>query len=225
MVMMLILAFLVFPLLLWVPIVFAVQAVNRIIVSKSVGLRAAFVIGVCALLPVQWWAELQYREIEAAVAQLPSSQRHQAAALLKVVPRTYMAERLAGAFFKYHNYEEMVLDGWRPPLHDPLVNISLWQRKGTYANPLVVDGLSCKKANWLTCQALFYHQLFPALPIKADCACNQTYDGEGYFFWQPQWNNLAASRRVQEELIKQEMIKSKGMYRTHFPQVGSAARL
>ena len=176
-VMALFLFFLVLPLLLWVPVVFGVQAVGRMVRSHSRGLQTVFLIGACALLPVQWWAEQQYRAIEAAVATLPPSQRHTAAALARVVPRTYMAERLAGALFKYHNYAEMQFDGWRPPLHDPLVNVSLWLHGAHGGNPLVVGAIDE--------QAAFYHQLFPALPIKADCTCNQTDDGNSYRDWVP----------------------------------------
>jgi hypothetical protein len=181
----LLLSFLLFPLLLWVPVVFAAQALNWIADNALPGSRVVFAVGVLALFPVQIWAELQYREIEAAVARLPVSQRHQTDALARVVPRSYMAERLAGAYFKYHNYPEFALDGWRPPLHDPLVNICLWSRKSKVwtngamreDNPLLVG--------WKDEQATLYHQLFPELPIKADCTCNQTYDGESYRNWVP----------------------------------------
>ena len=175
----LLLCLLLFPMLLWVPVVFAAQVLNSVASSPLPGSSVVFMLGISVLISVQFWAERQYQEIEAEVASLPVSQRHQAAALVRVVPRTYMAERLAGALFKYHNYEEMVLDGWRPPLHDPLVNLSIWSREkqGLIGNLLRVGGLEE--------QAAFYHQLFPNLPIKADCTCNQTDDGESYREWVP----------------------------------------
>lgn len=228
---MLLFSFLVFPLLLWVPAVFAVQALNRTLVSRLPRAKVVFGVGVLTLLPIQLWAELQYREVEAAIASLPASQRRRAAALARVVPRNYIAERLAGAYFKYHNFPEFILDGWRPPLHDPLVNLCLWAHhaQNLAGNPLSVFHLNVEKDSLrgsLKQQALLYHLLFPRQSIKADCACNQTYNGEGYFFWEPQWNNPEASRRVQEELAKQElMIKSKGTFSTHFPEVDSTARL
>ncbi|GAB3587816.1 hypothetical protein [Hymenobacter daeguensis] len=180
-----VLFFLILPLLLWVPVLFAAQVLDRAASSALPGSSVVFMAGVLALVPVQLWAERQYREIEAAVASLPTSQRHQAAALIRVVPRNYVAERLAGALFKYHNYPEFIFDGWRPPLHDPLVNVSLWSRSGMNyskagareANPLLV-GL-------IDSQAVFYHQLFPQLPVKADCTCNHTDDGESYRKWIP----------------------------------------
>ena len=83
-------------------------------------------------------------------------------ALARVVPRTYIAERLAGALFKYHNYPELVFDGWRPPLHDPLVNISLWRRKGRYANPLIMyywDAKTAQSSGSLEKQVALYRYL------------------------------------------------------------------
>jgi hypothetical protein len=154
-----------------------------------------FLLGIVPLLVAQAWAEQQYRAVEAAVAQLPQYQRRLPAVLVKVVPRTYMAERLAGTLFKYHNYMGDY-DGWRPPLHDPLVNVSIWSRGGTNydkagvreANPLLLGYQDARWKEFVTSidsQAVFYHQLFPQLPVKADCTCNQTYDGESYRKWIP----------------------------------------
>ncbi|GAB2857643.1 hypothetical protein GCM10027044_16960 [Hymenobacter ruber] len=187
--------FFLLPVLAWVPVLFAGQALRQAWRSELPGGRVVFGLGMVPLLVAQGWAEQQYRDVEAAVAQLPPAQRRQPAALVRVVPRTYIAERLAGKLFKYHNYEDDN-DGWRPPLHDPLVNISLWSRGGMAyikpgvreANPLLVGYWD---ARWkvlvssIDSQAVFYHQLFPNLPVKADCTCNQTYDGESYRKWIP----------------------------------------
>jgi hypothetical protein len=208
--------FLLIPVLAWVPVVFAGQALRRAWQSELPGGRVVFGLGVVPLLVAQGWAEQQYRAVEAAVAQLPPDQRRQPAALARVVPRTYMAERLAGTLFKYHNYEDGY-DGWRPPLHDPLVNVSLWSRGGMgytkpgarEANPLLVGYWDVRWKVLVTSidsQAVFYHQLFPELSVKADCVCNQTYDGESYLKWQP-WRNSreadAALRMKRKELLKQ----------------------
>ena len=188
--------FFLLPMLAWVPVVFAGQALRRAWRSDLPGARIIFALGMMPLLVAQAWAEQQYRAIEAAVAQLPQNQRRDAAALVRVVPRTYVAERLAGTLFKYHNYEESVLDGWRPPLHDPLVNISLWMRGGMAytkpgareANPLLLGYRDVRWKELVTStdsQAAFYHRLFPTLPIKTECVCNHTYDGESYRSWVP----------------------------------------
>jgi hypothetical protein len=202
--------FLLLPVLAWVPVVFAGQAARRAWRSELPGARVVFGLGMVPLLVAQGWAERQYRAVEAAVAQLPAEQRRQPAALTRVVPRNYIAERLAGTLFMYHNYEDDN-DGWRPPLHDPLVNVSLWSRGGMdynlnygrnnvrMANPLLVyywDAGKGMMTGSLESQVTLYHDLFPELPIKADCTCNHTYDGESYLEWKPELNSRAADARL-----------------------------
>ena len=170
--------FLGFPLLMWAPVVFGIQVVRRAWVSLLPAARWVFGAGMLPLLLAQVWAWGQYRQVEAAVATLPVAQRHQAEPLLRVVPRTYMPERLAGQLFKYHASPEMIFDGWRPPLHDPLVNVCMVMGFVTqYAAPLTIGDINT--------QAAFYHQLFPNEPIKVDCACAHTGDAEGYYVWKP----------------------------------------
>ena len=97
--------FLFLPALAWVPVWFAAQAIGRAMNNKLPGGRVAFVLGVVPLLVAQGWAEQQYRAIEAAVAKLPTGEQRQPASLVKIVPHSFVAERLAGALFKYHNFE------------------------------------------------------------------------------------------------------------------------
>jgi hypothetical protein len=170
--------FLVFPLLMWTPGVFGVQVVRRAWHSQRPGARWVFGVGMLPLLLAQGWAWQQYRQVADAVATLPPAQRHQAEPLLRVVPRTYMAERLAGQLFKYHASSEMIFDGWRPPLHDPLVNVCLWANSATgYTAPLTIGDINL--------QASFYHKLFPLEPVKVACACAHIGDAETYYAWQP----------------------------------------
>lgn len=172
--------FLLFPLLFLVPTFFAVQLLKRGVLNALPMGRLAFGLGVAALLPAQLWVEWQYRAVEAAVARLPAGQQQDLAALDQVISRTYVAERLAGAFFKYHNYLEFIYDGWRPPLHDPLVNVSLWLRPVGGARPS--NPLDMRNVDK---QVALYQRLFPGLPVKADCICTQTRDGRTYLYWQP----------------------------------------
>lgn len=178
--------FLVFPLLLLLPTFFGLQLLRRGLFSSLRGGRLAFGAGVLALLPVQLWAEWQYRAVADAVAQLPPAQRENVAELARVVPRSYMAERLAGAYFKYHNSANFAEDGWRPPLHDPLVNVCLWLPRNTslWANPLAMT----VSTHDLEAQVALYQRLFPERPIKVGCVCTRIGDAEGYFYWHPEWN-------------------------------------
>ena len=173
------------PALTWVPVLVAWQALRRAWVASLPNARAVFAAGALALGFVQAIVEHQYRAIEAAVADLPPGHRHDAAALAAVVPRSYTAERLVGTLFKYHSYME-TFDGWRPPLHDPWVNASLWARGGQdfrrpgvrEANPLLAPG-------GLVAQVSLYRSLFPELPVKAACVCANNEDGREYREWNP----------------------------------------
>lgn len=189
------------PFLVWLPVFFAGQAVWRV---RNAQLPGAFIVfGTGMLLPLLavGWAERQFRQVEAAVATLPPAQRQDINALVRVVPRSFIAERLAGTQFKYHNYF-CAYDGTRPALHDPLVNVCLWLRGGSdimmweplptfSVNPLylshpAVEGRKMLVSQgypeaWaygqaqLNQQATLYHRLFPNRPLNAGCACTSIY--------------------------------------------------
>lgn len=173
------------PALAWAPVLVAGQALWRARTATQPGAWAVFAAGTLAVGLGQAAIEYQYRAVEAAVAGLPPGRRHDPAALALVVPRSYTAERLAGTWFKYHSYLE-TFDGWRPPLHDPWVNASLWARGGQdfhrpgvrEANPLLAPG-------GLVAQVKLYRALFPDRPVKATCVCADTKDGRGYWEWKP----------------------------------------
>ena len=196
-VMTLLFGFLVFPLLMWTPVVFLGQVVRRAWISLLPKSRWVFAAGTLPLLLAQGWAWGQYRQVLAAVAALPPAQRHQAEPLLRVVPRTYMAERLAGQLFKYHALPEMIYDGWRPPLHDPLVNVCMTvdfiahfgHPEAAHTGPLIIGQWNQNYGGYwqsdINTQADFYHKLFPNEPVKAACACAHIGDAEGYYTWKP----------------------------------------
>jgi len=181
------------PILVWVPAFFGLQLLQRVARLHLPGRWPVFLVGVLAPLIAVGWAQRQYQAVETAVARLPPAQRQQIPALLRVVPRSYMAERLAGAYFKYHNYPEFIFDGWRPPLHDPLVNVCLWLRGGwrKHANPLEMKTYQVYGGGYsgfyrsLNKQVKLYQQLFPQLPVKADCVCSRNHDGQSYQGWVP----------------------------------------
>lgn len=89
--------------------------------------------------------------------------------LSKFKPDFY-TERVLGIGIKYHILLEFIYDGWRPPMHDPFLNISIWfySLKGY---PLI--GLSD--------QVKYYQLLFPDKPVLVWCPCSYSYDGLGYF--------------------------------------------
>jgi len=104
------------------------------------------------------------------------------------LPRNYFTERFLGIGFLYHTKLNVIYDGWRPPLHDPFVNAALWiYSKGA-------DGYYPPPFYWKTTiipKEIYYHHLFPDLPLKANCPCNYTADGMSYF--REQMDSLALS--------------------------------
>jgi hypothetical protein len=205
--------FLLVPLLLWTPIIFGVQLLRRAWGSALPGARWVFAAGMLPLLLAQGWAWQQYQQVAAAVQTLAPGQRQQAEPLLRVVPRTYLAERLAGQLVKYHASPEMIYDGWRPPLHDPLVNVCmvidfLTQPHQDATAPLIIAEWKPQYGGYwetdINAQAAFYHRLFPDEPVKVDCACSHTGDAQGYFAWKPGLTNGWGTSLVEVERQRQE---------------------
>lgn len=171
------------PMLAWVPAFFGLQILGRVIRFGRWG-WLAFLAGVFALAPALWWAEQQYREVEAIVQRLPVAERAYSPALVRALPRTYMVERLAGAGFLYHTAPEFYFDGWRPPLHDPLLVIclNLFRPPQLYGKAFPFPLTLSSGVTW---KVKLYQQLFPGRPVKLACLCNYGFDGSSYWRWQP----------------------------------------
>jgi hypothetical protein len=90
---------------------------------------------------------------------------------LELINKNYFLERLLGIGFKYHTEIEPIIDGWRPPLHDPFLNAYLWISNDTYYPYGSVD---------LPIRVQYYHKLFPNEPLKVKCPCSYNRDGRGY---------------------------------------------
>jgi hypothetical protein len=89
-----------------------------------------------------------------------------------IVPKLkpdFYTERILGIGIKYHTTLEFVNDGWRPPLHDPLLNISLQFYGNTYFPFPMLD------------RAKYYKMLFPDKPLRVWCPCSYSRDGKSYF--------------------------------------------
>ena len=72
----------------------------------------------------------------------------------------YMRERILGIGFLYHT-RVCYYDGWRPPLHDPLLNVAIRFSGG--ADP--VTGATLRR------RISLYRERYPGRPVKLDCAC------------------------------------------------------
>ena len=180
------------PALAWLPVFFGVQVLWRVRGAAVQGRWLAFGLGVFALAPVLWWADAQYREMQDVLTKLPLPERLENANLVRVLPRSYMVERVAGATWRYHTAPEFIYDGARPPLHDPLLVICLnlhrhdvpYRDNSSRPLALAVDVKDSR--NYANPRAKLYHQLFPANPIKPDCVCAHNDDGESYRAWVPE---------------------------------------
>ncbi len=78
----------------------------------------------------------------------------------QTLKNSYMTEKIVGMHFKYHT-RICIYDGWRPPIHDPLLNISLMLNQ--YHDPLIHLTLSQR--------IYLYKKQFPNNPIKLECSC------------------------------------------------------
>lgn len=77
--------------------------------------------------------------------------------------RTFMTEKILGFGIRYHA-ELSIYDGWRPPLHEPLVNIGY--RLHGKSDPLSVG---------LMHRVRLHKDFFPNVPRRLDCACAWQY--------------------------------------------------
>lgn len=174
-----IIGFLLFPLLAWVPVLFGVQIFWRFAGNPLPGARLVGLVGCLALVPMQLWFYQQYREIEEMATRLQENHRLTTVNLAQVLPRSYVAERMVGMHFRYHTrFEE--LDGWRPPLHDPFLDVCY--RLRDFKDPLA-------KGSGEVNRVALYRLMFPSRPLKPDCVCAHSRDGESYRNWVPNYND------------------------------------
>ncbi len=78
-------------------------------------------------------------------------------------------EQFLGIGIKYHTELDFIYDGWRPPVHDPLLNIGLWLYSDTY--------YPARQLN----RVKYYKRFFPNKDYKVSCLCSYTDDGKTYF--------------------------------------------
>jgi hypothetical protein len=100
----------------------------------------------------------QYKLFEAAVA----SEK------IETLDRNYFTERLLGIGIKYHARLEFTYDGWRPPMHDPFLNLGIWLYAGSFYPHRDIDRIH------------YYKLLFPNIPLKLNCPCSYMKDGATY---------------------------------------------
>lgn len=79
------------------------------------------------------------------------------------LPDDFMTEHIVGMHFKYYT-KTCVYDGWRPPVHEPLLVMGLWMNN--MSDPLQLS---------LRERVELYIKLFPDKPYKMKCSCGAVY--------------------------------------------------
>lgn len=153
----LLLFWLVQPALGLLPYLFGWQLLRRVRETDLSGGAVVFGLGALALLPPQLWVAGRYQTIGHTANELRLKQELSVATLAEVLPQDYVTERVVGLYFRYHT-EVNFYDGWRPPLHDPFLNVC-YQVAG---DPLRIP---------FAARVALYRRLFPELPVKSDCSC------------------------------------------------------
>lgn len=92
------------------------------------------------------------------------------------IEQTHVHEQLLGIGYKYHTKLEYTFDGWRPPLHNPFLNIGLWLFSDCYF-PFRQQTYPFTQLD----RPRYYKLLFPENSLIVDCPCSHTKDGMSYF--------------------------------------------
>jgi hypothetical protein len=177
-------------LLLYLPHILLLQVRHHIIRSAYAHKWRAFGGGValclCAALFMGAWFRAEHPSVEAAIAD---PEQHAAS-----VQPNYMTERMLGLHFKYHTALNL-FDGWRPPLHDPLIVTALWlnypfmdasSAKHFRKNLLRGGGPFFHTGPWdLQARTTVYKRVFPENPLRQECSCAKGY--AKMYFDDPLW--------------------------------------
>lgn len=152
-------------LITFVPHFLALQLVWKYLgPSSDRVLRWVFVGGIFFSLGMVPWFGYMYGNAHVALQKMVVND-------FEEVETSFMVERMLGAKLIYHT-RFCEYDGWRPPLHDPALNIGRWLYGN--ANPLQVD---------LEERLVLYQRFFPERAAKQPCSCaveyNEVYHGDG----------------------------------------------
>jgi len=110
------------------------------------------------------------------------------------IPKTYFTERYLGLHWKYHTCLEAIDDGWRPPLHDSFLNITLWLggSRLMHSNHPYFENSTWwprdrfdfdKNSYWPVYNEesiKYYHRVFPEMALKENCPCSYCRNGLEY---------------------------------------------
>lgn len=143
----------------FVPHFFLIQLfVKYFLKSKNKLVKSLFVLGVCAPTMLIVWAGLEYKQAILNIKDFEKSNYTQ-------LKKNYMTEKILGMHFIYHTRIEMIYDGWRPPIHEPLMVIGM--RLNGDVDPLHVNDLKTRLK--------LYRKFYPHRTYKFECSCAIDY--------------------------------------------------
>lgn len=142
-----------FGLLTFIPHFFAIQLFLRNIKNApSKYIEVSFLLGFVLFIGISIYAGVQYKE---AIKQIQAFEKSGYTELEK----NFFTEKIVGMHFIYHT-KVCEWDGWRPPMHEPLMVIGMWLNGRV--DPLNVD---------LKKRIELYSIFFPNKPIHYKCSC------------------------------------------------------
>jgi hypothetical protein len=145
-------------LVLLVPQFFILQLIWKNLISPAaVSTRYAFLTALLLCLGSVIYIDLEYRRALASMERFEQSR-------YTILEKTLLTEKILGMHFIYHTRIEMLIDGWRPPKHEPILVMGMWLNDRT--DPLDVD---------LETRLGLYKKFFPDKPFKFDCSCGIQY--------------------------------------------------
>lgn len=144
-------------LITYIPHFFAIQLFWKGYLKQSSKVaKWFFILGITISVLISIVAYYQYKK---AIADIKDFEKSGFTELNK----TFMTERILGIGIIYHT-EFCGYDGWRPPKHDPILNIGHWLNGSKY--PIRLD---------LKDRVRYYREFFPNKKVKFNCSCASEY--------------------------------------------------
>lgn len=152
------LLFLIPGFLIFTPYFFAIQLFRFGFLKHSNKIaKRFFVVGVLISMTLLITSGIQF---EKAIKDIDNFKRSK----FQTLNKTFMTEKILGMGIIYHT-SFCEYDGWRPPLHEPILVLELWMNNRK--NPL--DDISLEK------RVELYKRFFPNKKVKYDCSCAISY--------------------------------------------------
>lgn len=140
-------------------------------IKAGLSMKISIIVGFLLIVSIGLFNSYKYKILSKQIQCLSVNQIINNNELSKQITENYIGERIIGMHFKYHT-KVCLYDGWRPPLHDPLLVFAMWINNNF--DPLPKHPLNDRLE--------IYKSIFPNKNIRANCSCANKYS-KNY------WNN------------------------------------